>query len=82
MWVCTWRRPLQFGEYAADHPFSDIFLMGLDVLLQSLPPFIAHHHVNRVIGAKEICDPDNIRVIDLGEGPAFLEKALHPMAKD
>lgn len=68
----------QLGEYVAHEIFGDGSAVFLDEFLQRAPVFILHHHINRIVGTKEIKHADDVRVREFGQCPAFLEKHFMP----
>ena len=71
----------QAREYVADEGFADGALVLADVLLQGAAAFVLHDHVHRVVGAEEVEHAHDVGMVQVGQGAAFLEKALHAMAK-
>ena len=65
----------------ADEAFGQHVLLFLaavaqDMLLQRAARLVVHHHVNSLVRAEEVQHANDVRVIDRGQRPAFLEEAL------
>jgi len=71
----------QVHEHVPDEALGHLVLPHLDLLLQRAPALVAHHHVDGFVRAEEVQHADDVRVVDLGERPAFLEEALHAVAE-
>ena len=71
----------QVHEHMANETLGHLVLPHLDLLLQRAAALVAHHHVHGFVGAKEVEHAHDIRMIDLRERAAFLEKALHAVAE-
>ena len=71
----------QVHEHVPHEPFRHLILTKLDLLLQRAAALIAHHHIDGFVGAEEVEHSHNVRMVDLGERAAFLEKAFHSISE-
>src|SRR6266853_2020516 len=71
----------QQREHVADESFLDRSAPRADVFLQRAPAFVAHHHIDGLVRAKEIQHPHHVRMRQSRERAAFLEEAAHAVAK-
>ena len=71
----------QMHEDVPDEALGHLVLPHLNLLLQRAAALVAHDHVHRFVGAKEVQHANDIRMIDLGERPPLFEKALHSVAE-
>ena len=71
----------QARKHRADQHLLDLAAVLLDVVVQGAAALELHDHVHRAVGAEEVEHAHHVGVHQLGERAAFLEKALHAVAK-
>jgi len=69
-------------KHPPDEALADGATIGLDMLLQRFAALEAHHHVDGVVGAKEIGHANDVGMVDARQRPPLLEKALHAVTED